>query len=94
MRYLLFFCTIALLSGCNQWVIPQATTSNWYNIGKQEGQAGISPNWRNNYHVVRGGASEDFDAQQYQKGYQEGRKLYCANGRCALSRRELSANND
>lgn len=58
-----------VLTGCGTWNAGQPVAVNWYKVGYSEAKAGYTANWRNNYHTVRGGAPEHFNADDYHSGF-------------------------
>ncbi|WMS85978.1 DUF2799 domain-containing protein [Pleionea litopenaei] len=82
MKSLIAVFTFLALPGCSSWVANPVHVTDWYKVGVQEGKAGYTLSWRQNYHKVRGKTPESFNLDQYKLGFKEGRETYCSVSLC------------
>ncbi len=68
---------VLLLSSCSSWQANNFVPVNWYEVGYQEAKSGFTQSWRENYHAYQGSKHETFDLDAYQKGFHDGKVLYC-----------------
>ncbi len=69
-KFLALLPGLILLTGCGLKTANLQNT-DWYKIGYNEAKSGITKNWRQNYHVVYGGAPASFDVNAYMQGFEK-----------------------
>ncbi|WP_144392432.1 DUF2799 domain-containing protein [Pleionea sediminis] len=81
MKWALTILSALILGGCANWSSSNTVSTDWYKIGYQEALNGYTANWRNNYHKVVE-APENFDSEQYSKGFKAGKNEQCQQTDC------------